>query len=124
MVFQITQVVDDPRTLTQVVLQITTMLGMLQAELARVLGVNCGDIGQLSSGRQVIEAETLSWTQAKLFVRFYQGLYIRMNGDGVAMRHWLRIENNTLKGVPHLLIVDEGRLAELVSHVERDYPRH
>ena len=124
MVYQISEAVDDPRTLTQLVLQITSMLGMLQAELARVLRVNCGDIGQLSSGRRVIEAETLSWTQAKLFVRFYQGLYTRMNGDGVAMRHWLRIENKTLKGVPHLLIVDEGRLAELVSHVERDYPRH
>ncbi|MGB5439226.1 MAG: hypothetical protein WBN57_12915 [Gammaproteobacteria bacterium] len=82
MVFQITASVDDPRTLTQVVLQVTTMLDMLQAELARVLQVNCGDIGLLSSGRRVIEAGTLSWTQARLFVRFYQGLYARMNADG------------------------------------------
>jgi hypothetical protein len=58
MVFQITASVDDPRTLTQVVLQVTTMLDMLQAELARVLQVNCGDIGLLSSGRRVIEAGT------------------------------------------------------------------
>ena len=83
------------------------MLGMLQAELARVLHVNCGDIGQLSSGRRLIEAGGLSWTQARLFVRFYQGLYARMNGDGVAMRHWLRVENATLAGVPHLLFVEE-----------------
>ena len=120
MVFQITASVDDPRTLTQVVLQVTTMLDMLQAEQARVLHVNCGDIGLLSSGRRVIEAGTLSWTQARLFVRFYQGLYARMNGDGVAMRHWLRVQNRTLGGVPHLLIVDENRLAELVRHLERD----
>ncbi len=118
MVFQITQPVDDPRALTQAVLQITTMLDMLQAELARVLHVNCAYIGLLSSGRQAIEAGTLSWEQARLFVRFYQGLYDRMNGDGVSMRHWLRIENTALEGVPHLLMVDENRLAELVSHVE------
>ena len=67
--FQITVSVDDPRTLTQAVLRVTTMLDMLQAELARVLQVNCGDIGLLSSGRRVIEAGTLSWTQARLFVR-------------------------------------------------------
>ncbi len=118
MVFQITQPDDDPRALTQAVLQITTMLDMLQAELARVLHVNCADIGLLSSGRQAIEAGTLSWEQARLFVRFYQGLYDRMNGDGVSMRHWLRVENTTLKGVPHLLLVDENRLAGLVRHVE------
>jgi len=58
MVFQITQAVDDPRALTQVVLQITTMLGLFQAELARVLQVNCVDIGQQSSGRQILEPGT------------------------------------------------------------------
>ena len=64
MVFQITQAVDDPRTLTQAVLQIATLLDMFQAELARVLHVNCGDVGQLSGGRQVLETGTLSWDQA------------------------------------------------------------
>ena len=124
MVFQITRAADDPRTLIQVVLQIATMLDMFQAELARVLYVNCGDIGQLSCGRQVLETGTLSWDQAQLFVRFLQGLYQQMNGDGVAMRHWLRVENRALKGVPHLLLVDDDRLAELVSFVERDSNWH
>lgn len=36
------------------------------------------------------------------------------------MRHWLRVQNRTLGGVPHLLIVDENRLAELVRYLERD----
>lgn len=120
MVFQITQAVDDPRALTQVVLQITTMLGLFQAELARVLQVNCVDIGQQPSGRQILEPGTGAWDQAQLFARFYRGLYERMQGDGVAMRHWLRVENKTLQGTPHLLMVDENRLDELVDYVERD----
>ena len=124
MVFQITQAFDDPRTLTQAVLQIATMLDMFQAELARVLHVNCGDVGQLSCGWQVLETGTLSWDQAQLFVWFFQGLYQQMNGDGVAMRHWLRVESRALKGVPHLLMVDEDRPAELVSFVERDSNWH
>ena len=120
MVLQIKQVVDDPRALTQAVLQITTMLDRFQAELARVLEVNCGDIGQLSCGRRLLEPATRSWEQAQLFVRFYRGLYARMDGDGVAMRHWLRVENRALQGIPHLLIVDENRLVELIDHVEQD----
>jgi hypothetical protein len=123
MVLQIKQAIDDPRALTQAVLQITTMLDMFQAELARVLQVNCGDIGQLSCGRQMLEPGTSSWEQAQLFVRFYSGLYTRMKGDGVAMRHWLRVENRVLQGVPHLLMVDENRLVELVDHVEQDSDR-
>ena len=97
--FQITQAADDLHNLTQVVLQITSMLDMLPAELARVLHFNCGDIAQL-------------------FVRFYQGLYARM--DGVAMRHGLRVETARLRGVTHSLIVDENRPADFVSHVELD----
>ena len=100
------------------------MLDMFQAEQARVLHVNCGDIGQLSCGRQMLETGTLSWDQAQFFVRFFQGLYQQMKGDGVAMRHWLRVESRVLKGVPHLLMVDDDRLVELVSFVERDSNWH
>jgi hypothetical protein len=64
MVLQIKQVVDDPRELTQAVLQITTMLDMFQAELARVLEVNCGDIGQLSCAQKLLEQDS-HWQQAR-----------------------------------------------------------
>ena len=56
--------------------------------------------------------------QALLLVRFYRLLYDRMGGDGVAMRHWLRVENEGLGGVPHLMIVDDDRLAEVVRYLE------
>lgn len=118
MVFEIASVPDDPRRLTQCVLQITALLDMYQAELARVLGVNCGDIGQLASGRQCLQPESEAWTRARLFVRFYRLLYRRMQGDGVAMRHWLRIEQPQLADVPHRLIVDEARLGDVVAALQ------
>lgn len=118
MVFEISQSVDDPRKLTQSVLQIIALLDMYQAELARVLQVNCGDIGELASARQTLQPDTPAWEQALLFVRFYQALFNAMGGDGVAMRHWLRVEHRALGGVPHLLIVDEGRLPDVVMHLE------
>ena len=118
MVFEIASIPDDPRRLTQCVLQITALLDMYQAELARVLGVNCGDIGLLASGRQCLQPETDAWTRARVFVRFYQLLYRRMHGDGVAMRHWLRVEQPQLAGVPHRLIVDEARLGDVVAALQ------
>ena len=118
MVFEIASIPVEPRKLTQTVLQITAMLDLYQAELARVLGIQCGDIGQLASGRRCLQPDTEAWDRATRFVRFYQLLYRQMAGDGVAMRHWLRIEDRQLAAVPHRLIVDEGRLHDVVRSLE------
>ncbi|MGB5258956.1 MAG: hypothetical protein WBO34_00360 [Gammaproteobacteria bacterium] len=109
----------EPRKLTQTVLKITWMLDLYQAELARVLGIRCDDIGRLASGRQCLQPGTDAWSRATQWVRFYQLLFRRMAGDGVAMRHWLRIEDRQLKAVPHRLIIDEGRLRDVLMYLER-----
>jgi hypothetical protein len=119
MVFWIDDVDDDPHRLTRSALQLTELLGLYQAELARLLHVHCGDIGRLASGRHCLEPVTVAWEQARLLVRLYQALYVRLNGDGVAMYHWLRVPQQALGGVPHLLLVDEGRLAEVVCYLEQ-----
>ncbi len=118
MVFEIKTAVDDARSLSQAVLQIITLLGLYQAELARVLHLKCADIGELAAARWCLEPGTEAWQQALLFVRFYQALFVSMQGDGVAMRHWLRVEHAGLGGVPHLLIVDADRLQEVVTYLE------
>ncbi|MDX1698157.1 MAG: hypothetical protein R3308_07705 [Thiohalobacterales bacterium] len=115
MVFAIEPLPDEPRRLTQAVLQVTALLGLYQAELARILGIKCGDIGRLASGRECLQPGTDSWQRARGFVRCYQLLYRRMAGDGVAMRHWLRVEDADLGGVPHRLLVDEGRLQDVLA---------
>lgn len=118
MVFAIEPLPSEPRPLTQAVLQVTALLGLYQAELARILGIKCGDIGRLAGGRQCLQPGTDSWRRAIMFVRCYQLLYRRMEGDGVAMRHWLRIEDSDLGGVPHLLLVDDGRLEDVLAALE------
>ena len=119
MVFEIKPEAGDPRGLTRSVLQIIALLDMYQAELARILHLNCGDIGELASAQRYLEPGTGAWGQAQLFVRFYRALYIKKNGDGVAMRHWLRVGHKELGGVPHLLIVDKDRLSDVVAYLER-----
>ncbi len=118
MVFEIQVNSTEPRKLTQSVLQVIAMLDMYQAELARVLRLQCADIGELSSAQRCLERDSPAWEQARLFVRFYQLLYDRFNGDGVAMRHWLHRQHAVLGSTPHLLIVDENRLAEVVGYLE------
>ena len=122
MVFEIPAAAHGPRDLNRSVLQIVALLDLFQAELARVLHLKCGAIGELASARRCLEPGTEAWEQALLFVRFYRALYARMNGNGVAMRHWLRVEDTVLGGVPHLLIIDADRLPEVVMYLENSLP--
>ena len=119
MVFEIKMAGDDPRELTRSVLQIISLLDLLQAELARVLRLQCRDIGELSSAQRCLEPGTEAWQQALLLVRFYRALYNKTGGDGVAMRHWLRVDDAGLGGMPHRLIVDDDQLQKVVTYLER-----
>jgi hypothetical protein len=109
---------QDARQLTQAVLQITQMLGMYQAELARVLGLQCSDIGAMAAANRVLSPAMPEWQRAQQFVSLYERLYQHFAGDAVAMYHWLRAKQAPLAASPLLLMVDEGRLDEVVAWFE------
>jgi hypothetical protein len=113
--FEIPESADtSPRRFTHAVLQAAGLLGMYDAELARVLGLMCGDIGRLSSARDVLAVDSIAGQRATMFLRVYRALYRCMHGDGAAMCHWLRATHTRLDGSPLLAMVDHGRLAEVV----------
>lgn len=111
---------DYPRQLTQKLIFISHQLGMYHAELARVLHLQCPDIGRLTAGRALLEAGTTAWRQAEAFVYFHRLLHDKLAGDEVSMYHWLRAENAGLGGVPLLMIVDDDRLQEVIGYLESD----
>ena len=110
MVFKIETPCTSERKLSQSVIQVIELLGMYNAELARILGQQCGDIGELTSGQRCIKQDTEAWQQAELFIETYNLLFDYFDGDSVAMYHWMRAENKYLAGTPHFLIVDENKL--------------
>lgn len=110
----------SPKELTHQVIFITHQLGMYQAELARVLHVQCPEVGRLGAGQALLEVDTAAWRQACLLVDFYRLLVDRFEGDEVSMYHWLRAENVLLGGVPLLLIIDDDQLEALIRHLESD----
>ncbi|NOQ87782.1 MAG: DUF2384 domain-containing protein [Gammaproteobacteria bacterium] len=110
MLFKINKPFESERKISQSVIQVTELLGMYNAELARILGMQCGDIGELTSGQRCIKQDSDAWLQAKLFIETYHLLFDYFDGDSVAMYHWMRADNKCLNGTPHFLIVDEGKL--------------
>ena len=109
---------DNPRQLTQAVIQVITMLGLYQAELARILGLQCADIGEMASARKFIDLDSEAGRQAGLLIQFYNLLYERCSGDETLMCHWLRRYDNDLSGSPFYLIVDEHQLENVIEFME------
>ena len=119
MVFRVNNSCESERELSQSVMQVTEMLGMYNAELARILGQQCGDIGKLSSGQSCLSKETQSWQQAVLLIETYNLLFDYFEGDGVAMYHWMRASNHLLDGTPHFMIVDDDKLATIHNYLKQ-----
>jgi len=111
---------ENARRLTLSVLHITQMLGMYHAELARILGLTCSDIGDLANAKRFLDPDTGSWEQAVLLVRFYNLLYDAYSKDEVAIYQWLRAENKRLEGIPLYLLVDHGQLANILARAEQN----
>jgi len=110
MVFKLNKPFESERKISQSVIQVIELLHMYHAELARILGQQCGEIGELSSGQNCIKKDTSAWHAAVLFINTYHQLYDYFDGDSVAMYHWMRAHNQKLNGTPHFLIVDDGQL--------------
>lgn len=119
MVFKLNEPFENERKLSQSVIQVIELLGMYHAELARILGLQCADIGALSSGKRCLQKNTQAWSNARLFIDIYQLLFDYFDGDGIAMYHWMRAHNKTLEGTPHFLLVDDGQLTAIHDYLSR-----
>jgi len=119
MVFKIQSPFASDRKISQSVIQVIELLGMYNAELARILGQQCGDIGELTSGQKCITKNSKAWHQAVLFINTYHLLFDYFSGDSVAMYHWMRANNKNLHGTPHFLIVDDDQLQLVHDYLEQ-----
>ena len=118
MILEIPEIPADARKLSQAVIQVIDMLDLYQAELARILHLQCSDIGQLANAQKLLVEGTVAWDQARNFIYFYQLLYQTQQANGVAMRHWLRRRHEAFELTPHLMLVDEDRLIDLIAYLQ------
>ena len=100
--------------LTHRVIFISGQLGLYHAELARILHLQCADIGRLTGGKALLEPATVAWRQAQRLSDFYNLLVERLDGDDVAIYHWLRARNEFMEVEPLLMIVDHDQLEAVI----------
>ncbi len=111
-------VIRSEKKLTQAVLQITQMLGVYHAELARILRLQCADIGDLANAKKTIAAESEAWPPAIKYVEIFERLYYQCNGDEAKMNNWLRKPNKNLQAAPLYLMVDELKIEAVLKSLD------
>ena len=116
-IFKLDKPFLSPRTITQSVLQAGFCLNMYQAELARILEFKCKDIGLINSAQLLLKPGTRAYHQAILFIMMYQALFDKFNGNAIAMYRWLHRKQKDLDNSPHLLMIDEHKIALIVEHL-------
>jgi len=112
---KLSDVNHDSFTLTPAVLQASHMLGMYHAELARILKLQCADVGELANAQQILDVNSIAWQQAEKFISIFEYLYLKFRGDEALMCNWLRKENSLLNGVPLYLMVDNGLIDDVLG---------
>jgi hypothetical protein len=118
MTIEIAEISPEPRGRTQQLVQALTMLDLYQAELARILRLQCADIAAFCNAQTTLEPNTESWRRSHQFIFLYQLLYQKLAADGVQMRHWLRRRHPCFGQTPQLMLVDENRLDELLEYLQ------
>lgn len=116
---KLSDVFQSEKALTQAVLQITQMLGIYHAELARILGLQCANIGELANASAFISKNSASWHQAEKYIELYECLYQFKNADEALMNNWLRKNNRQLQAVPLYLMVDELRIDDVLAFLKK-----
>jgi len=101
--------------LTRAVIQIAQMLGMYHAELARILFLQCSDVGDLTNAKASLKKHSTSWQSAEKLVTLFEKLFDYCDGNEAKMHNWLRKYNSKLDGEPLYLIVDELRIDDVVQ---------
>lgn len=112
---KLSDVNHSPASLTQAVLQVSQMLGLYHAELASILKIQCNDVGDLANARRMLNVDSLAWQQAENLISIFEVLFQKFAGDEALMCNWLRKQNALLIGVPLYLMVDDGRVADVLN---------
>ncbi len=99
------------------------LLGLLRAELARILHLQCEDIGAIAEGREQLDPDTPAGKQAQLLIILYNNLFEQESGDGARMCNWLRRVQPAWGKSAFYLMVDEGRIAQVLKSFDEDKPR-
>lgn len=103
--------------LTKATLRAASLLGMVDRELAAVVGISEATVSRLRGGR-TIAPESKEGQLALLFVRLFRSLDALLGGDTEKCRAWFGAHNDHLAGRPAELAKSVTGLVHVVEYLD------
>lgn len=94
------------------------LLGISQAELARILGVSAATVSRMAAGRYALQREQKAWQLAALFVRLFRSLDAVVGANEQQAQAWLASPNAALGAEPRTLLADAEGLVRVVHYLD------
>jgi uncharacterized protein (DUF2384 family) len=95
------------------------LLGLSQANLARVLGMDPSTLSRRLSSRRGLDARSREYEAALLWIRLFRGLHAVVGGQDATARAWLASPNRAFAGQrPRDLIEGMEGLVRVVQYLD------
>ncbi len=95
------------------------LLGLSQARLARVLGMDPSTLSRRLAGRRGLDEGSREYQTALLWIRLFRGLHAVVGGQDATARAWLTSPNTAFAGHrPGDLIADVEGLVRVVQYLD------
>lgn len=104
--------------LTKAMLRAADLLGLKDAELARVIGASPANVAGYRSGVVEIDPASKAGARALLLVRLFRALHALVGGDGEKRKAWIHSTNDALGGVPATLILKPEGLSSALAYLD------
>lgn len=108
----VTATPDSAEVLRKAVFNAGKALGMTQADVGGVIG------RERSGLRHGLDPNSKAGELALLLIRCYRALYVLVDGEESAMRHWLQTYNHHLEAIPRELLDSISGLLRVSEYLD------
>jgi hypothetical protein len=103
--------------LCKALLNATEEMGLTQAEIGAIIGLERTSISRLKT-RGSLNPASKEGELAACVLRIYRALYALVGGDRDSLQHWLRVENQHLQGTPVALMQQVQGLVRVLEYLD------
>ncbi len=103
---------DQKQTLSKAFLNAGKALGFSQTELGKIIGK---DRTSIARG---LDPQSKAGELALLFIRCYRSLYVLVGGKTEDMKHWMRTENQHIRGIPAQQVLTTQGLVHTLEYLD------
>lgn len=104
--------------LTKAILRASDLLGLKDAELAKIIGVSAPTVSRCRNGISEIDPDHKAGELGLLLVRLFRSLDPLVGSDGEKRKAWMHGQNKQLGGVPATLIRSPEGLVQTLAYLD------